>query len=374
MPHSAFRIRRSAFTLVELLVVIAIIGILIALLLPAIQAAREAARRAQCSNNVKQLALGLINYNTTNKQFPPGVMFNGDPIDTACNTGSTSASNYSNGGACSTSSFGWGGLTLPYLEEGTKTSFYKSLPNSTYNTRPSGTPYPKYSWQPTAEIDATGTVAGWFKAGINVFMCPSDVLGVINDLQNPADSNAAPPNGKDPYGKSNYVGVAGNHGADSQDGAGPSQGMSQAAACCEWAPGFYASQPTWRAGILMVNSKTRVRDITDGTSQTLIVTERDGSQIGFPISCGSGCGHRAAYWVGATRARYAYTHLTNVSSSSNFLINGPNAQAVSSMHRGGVNGAFADGSVRFFSENIDADVWQLLGSMNDGKTIQGNAY
>src|SRR5262245_22889025 len=73
----------AGFTLVELLVVIAIIGILIALLLPAVQAAREAARRAQCSNNVKQLALGLAAYNSANKQFPPGIMFNGDPNDTA---------------------------------------------------------------------------------------------------------------------------------------------------------------------------------------------------------------------------------------------------------------------------------------------------
>src|SRR5262249_47394334 len=159
----------------------------------AIQAAREAARRSQCSNNVKQLALGLLAYNTANKQFPPGVMFNGDPTDMVCNTGSTGASSYSAGGACSTSSFGWGGLSLPYLEEGAKTSFYKGLPNGTYNTRPSGTPYPKYSWQPTAEIDATGVVAGWFKAGINVFMCPSDVEGPINDLQNPNNSADAPP-------------------------------------------------------------------------------------------------------------------------------------------------------------------------------------
>lgn len=88
MRHDA----RRGFTLVELLVVIAIIGILIALLLPAVQAAREAARRSQCSNNLKQLALGLHNYHDTQKQFPlPGYIAN---------------------------KLGWNSSILPYIEQG----------------------------------------------------------------------------------------------------------------------------------------------------------------------------------------------------------------------------------------------------------------
>ena len=65
------------FTLVELLVVITIIGILIALLLPAVQGAREAGRRAQCANNVKQLALGALNYESTHRCFPPSINVEG---------------------------------------------------------------------------------------------------------------------------------------------------------------------------------------------------------------------------------------------------------------------------------------------------------
>src|SRR5262245_5085793 len=97
--------RPRAFTLVELLVVIAIIGILIALLLPAIQAAREAARRAQCGNNIKQLALACWNFQSANKRFPAGV--------------ANCASNNPGGHSKTSQCIGWGGLSLPYLDDKT---------------------------------------------------------------------------------------------------------------------------------------------------------------------------------------------------------------------------------------------------------------
>ncbi len=94
------RLLRAGFTLVELLVVIAIIGILVALLLPAIQAARESARRSQCRNNLKQLALAVLNYESSKKHLPPSVELNAKTMVGNAN------------GA-------WGvhGHILPYIEE-----------------------------------------------------------------------------------------------------------------------------------------------------------------------------------------------------------------------------------------------------------------
>src|SRR3954464_12680860 len=95
--------RHRAFTLVELLIVIAIIGILVALLLPAIQAAREAARRSQCLNNMKQLGIAFLNYETAKKQFPLSIKRAG-----------------SNGHGLNN----WAPAVLPYIEEGNLVATY----------------------------------------------------------------------------------------------------------------------------------------------------------------------------------------------------------------------------------------------------------
>ena len=79
--------QRPAFTLVELLVVIAIIGVLIAMLLPAVQAVREAARQTKCQNNLKQLALASLNFESAQMTFPPGVVDDDDDLQEALHTG-----------------------------------------------------------------------------------------------------------------------------------------------------------------------------------------------------------------------------------------------------------------------------------------------
>jgi prepilin-type N-terminal cleavage/methylation domain-containing protein len=93
--------KRPAFTLVELLVVIAIIGVLVALLLPAIQAAREAARRTQCVNNLKQIGLGMLNFEKVRRTFPPG--------------------EFKPAGVNANGALAWSVWFLPYIEETTST-------------------------------------------------------------------------------------------------------------------------------------------------------------------------------------------------------------------------------------------------------------
>lgn len=128
------RSNRNGFTLVELLVVIAIIGVLIALLLPAVQAAREAARRAQCTNNLKQIGLGMQNYHDVNKQFPPGFEWH---------TG-----------------WSWGTWILPFIEQ---ENLYKQL--NPANLAPVNT----YSQNPIP-----------IQTELDFYICPSDTVKTLN--------------------------------------------------------------------------------------------------------------------------------------------------------------------------------------------------
>jgi prepilin-type N-terminal cleavage/methylation domain-containing protein len=325
--------RRQGFTLVELLVVIAIIGVLVGLLLPAVQSAREAARRSQCSNNLKQLGLALLLHESSKGEFPKGVhIFERNA-----------------GGGHGPASFGWGGLTLPYIEQSALGQQYMAIPN-----------FPNYNWQTAS---SGGVSAGELsQTPLSVYMCPSDVMGPINLYYNA---------GKDPFGKSNYVGVAGAYGGQDAQGTNPMIFINDVD--LENDPPFNDNHRRIMGntlGIFGGNMSSRIRQITDGTSNTFMVGERSGLAEAEPTNPAA---PPAAYWTGAIRARWVNSTLTNVRNDPAFLINGTSRWGTSSLHTGGgCQFLRADGSVSFVSEDIDGDLFQALGTRAGSEAITGS--
>jgi prepilin-type N-terminal cleavage/methylation domain-containing protein/prepilin-type processing-associated H-X9-DG protein len=215
------RVRRWAFTLIELLVVIAIIAILIGLLLPAVQKVREAAARMQCSNNLKQLGLGLHNYHDTIGRLPAGHNIGVTWYSTYQRdqppAGMNSSSGYPNDGPF----FSWINLIGPYIEQGNVSSKFNrnvwawyQLPNGTSGSGPD-------------------TLNG---VKVKILQCPSDPRSAL-----------VAPNGGTPVALTGYYGVSGRNQFRESKG---------------------------QNGILYVNAGVRIVDIHDGTSNTLLVGER----------------------------------------------------------------------------------------------------
>ena len=311
---------KAGFTLIELLVVIAIIAVLIALLLPAVQQAREAARRSQCKNNLKQLGLAMHNYHDTFNTFSPSFITNAWP--------STNAS------TPELSCWSWGAMVLPYLDQA-----------PLYNLVQPGT-IPL-----SANLAAGGAQFAALTTPLPAFSCPSDVGPALNDFGVSYATNAAETadfgsydrratsNGTDriPIAKSNYVVVA-----DSGDSGTPA-----------WNPVPFGPP----LGVCSANSKKGIRNITDGTSNTILIGERAfrfegltagaGNALGFGIvGTGSGAGgyarmalavHGIPYW-GVNQSVIAPAH---------------QSRGFSSVHVGGAHFLMGDGAVRFISDNID---------------------
>jgi prepilin-type N-terminal cleavage/methylation domain-containing protein/prepilin-type processing-associated H-X9-DG protein len=330
----------SGFTLIELLVVIAIIAILIGLLLPAVQKVREAAARMKCSNNLKQIALGNMNYESAFGKFLPGMGKNG------CCWGT------------------WMIPILPYVEQKALYEAYQNFGGLDYSG-------PRYSGSPNIT-----TVTN---QRLSVFSCPSD--------STPQTWNGMPLH--------NYVLNVGN---TTFYGVNLPLGCTSGSAGCTTYGGapfqFYSNDPTALAaggdstqpyngppppgGPDKENGKmgrqVKIAEITDGTSNTLMASEIiQGDQ-------GAGADLRGLTWWGGS-AGFTTFRLPNSKTDQDVITGGicgatpPNPPCTTtststqsrlvvarSRHTGGLNASMCDGSVRFIPSTISYAVWQALGT------------
>jgi prepilin-type processing-associated H-X9-DG protein len=302
------------------LVVIAIIGILIALLLPAVQAAREAARRMQCGNHLKQLGLGLHGYHAAHNKLPPGWMQ--DPIDGLV----TDVPHYSR--------YSWTARIMPYLEQ---SSVYMQLGVDNDLAR---------------DLEVASLLAAMQAPQPNC-RCPSDVGPALNadrPLQGTVRTFSV--------ALSNYV------------GAYTSGGVANAA--------FPFN------GTFNLNSNIGWKDFVDGSSNTIVIGERAYQANGVSPHAATVWGTRGTAVANTKRVAHVSFNgkgMINSVDESNSTLQNSSQMGLSSLHPGGVQVVFADGSVRFLSETIDQkpdvdrsvtvldSVYEYLIARNDRKAI-----
>jgi prepilin-type N-terminal cleavage/methylation domain-containing protein/prepilin-type processing-associated H-X9-DG protein len=299
---------RRGFTLIELLVVIAIIAVLIALLLPAVQAAREAARRAQCVNNLKQVGLAVMNYESTNGVFPAGALSQNDTTH-----GGTAASPYY------ITNFSVFVRLLPFTEQaGIYNAVNFNLCQSNYDNL---------------------TVAG---VQLSILQCPSDNLNTAQPIIKETGASwtfyPAPTATIGNCYFSSYAGCAGTFFNNNYLGGSN-----------------YQTRQSQTNGAIYPDAKTTIASITDGTSNTFLVGEHAKGyfQKYDPTYYISDC----AWYSG----NYYDTQICTLYP--------PNVQAAggkipsfsyyfptdsTSFHPGGVNMALCDGSVRFIKNTINS--------------------
>jgi prepilin-type N-terminal cleavage/methylation domain-containing protein len=336
-PRSRSR-SQHGFTLIELLVVIAIIAILISLLLPAVQQAREAARRTQCRNHLKQLGLAIHNYHDVYNQFP-----------SAWSAGIRTGTNCFHGPSI------WVKL-LPYLDQA---PVYNQISGIGFGCHVN-------FWLGHATNPGTIAIRTLTNGlGLAVYRCPSTNLPEFLSVQNTSQTIVS------------FVPIAGSDIHRTTDRNGPGGGFHSC------------------GGIYCGNTRFGFRDITDGSSNTLMISEQSGQILGATdnrtANPPSGC------WMGGKNPRLPNgnrtwsstgTHAANPEITDMRCYNtttirqtpnpprGPNWQVhpncntpLASNHEGGVHVLLGDGSVRFISDSIDLTLLKYLADKDDGQVI-----
>ena len=321
--------RRPGFTLIELLVVIAIIALLIGLLLPAVQSAREAARRAQCLSNLKQITLGMHQYQDVHGSLPPGKK-----------------------GCC------WGTWLIFVLPQVEQQALYDCY-NFAGNNRPG---------QPSGfDVDlryfgvANRTVTS---TPLNVYLCPSDGRNAPLEVADASRTVACT--------SQNYAANFGNT-LQIQDDL-PGMRFGGAPFADAGSPLADQSRPP--------RPTVGFRDMTDGLSSTLLLSE---------VVVGQGADLRGFSWWGDAAGFETFLSPNSTSpdvlSEADFCQNRfPNPPCVASSpaltdvyaarsrHAGGVQAAMADGSVRFIKDSIQIATWRSLSTTQGNEVVSGDSY
>jgi prepilin-type N-terminal cleavage/methylation domain-containing protein len=335
------RVKRG-FTLVELLVVIAIIGILIALLLPAVQAAREAARRAQCRNNLKQLGLAVLNYESANRKFPSG-------YDSVAGTA-------------------WSGFCAGHLDLGKEfdgLDLGKESSDWAYSgAAPSSQPlkikicqivYPMFRC-PTADIPEH--IADRSQGGMLVpERVPSTYIGVATGL----------------WGVERTVTTANGNKTIQFVNHNPQIGWDELENITKTEYGKEESANQGKSmggldGILFADAEVTAKDISDGMTNTLLIGEAVPTAAADGGNESAGADRKDHWCFGGDDADNGNDG-SEFCGSTAITINEETELAFGSQHSGGCNACSADGSVHFVNEDIDMDVYSYLGRRADKHAV-----
>ncbi|MFO0890005.1 MAG: DUF1559 domain-containing protein [Isosphaeraceae bacterium] len=356
--------RRRGFTLIELLVVIAIIAVLISLLLPAVQSAREAARRAQCTNNLKQIGLAAHNYIDRNQVFPPGA------------TKGPGNNQWSDGAG-----FSWRAMVLPDVEQ-----------NAAFNNLNFSLNF----WGTSTPVNAT-----IFYTSFTSFLCPSDgqhnngflPIGT-DDQQNgvyPLDNDwFTGPDGSRKVAIANYhmsfgdnyaiLPLAGANPWETDPPTTPDPTIRRRGFNGFWGTtglinyggevGSMRGFADYRTGNIR-----RISGVTDGTSNTILFGEclpQQDSNNDFWTASGMSAGTTVPLnWDTSRKVCLTggYFSTTDWGCRGSYA-----ARGFKSRHPGGANFCFADGSVRFIKNSIDPYTYNAIGSADGGEVVSSDQY